>query len=206
MVVNAAQNVLKSIVGFSKLGLLITDGSCIGSLYLSRVTGGPISEAEAREILAGRGDLENLWHASQTDKEMYRLPDGIWVQFAFFQDCRDAQMVSPSCSHYDPLLTRSRSSRTAKSTVLNISRTRKTFEVETLVLCTIRLRPGLQLQLVVDGMVQLDTAPMISRTEGRSLLAICPWPSATLICTTFSHLSVVSDLPRSFQGRQRAVS
>ena len=24
---------------------------------------------------------------------MFRLPEGIWVQFAYFQDCRDAQMV-----------------------------------------------------------------------------------------------------------------
>ncbi len=56
--------------------------------------GGEITEEQAREILLGRGDLEKLWHSSPTDKEMYRLPDGIWVTFAFFQDARDAQAVS----------------------------------------------------------------------------------------------------------------
>ena len=64
-----------------------------GSLYLSKVTGGPITEGEARQVLSRYGALEKVWYCSQTDKEMFRLPDGIWVMFAFFQDCRDAQVV-----------------------------------------------------------------------------------------------------------------
>ena len=40
------------------------------------------------------GALERVWFCTQTDKEMFRLPEGIWVMFAFFQDCRDAQAVS----------------------------------------------------------------------------------------------------------------
>ena len=74
-----------------------------GSLYLARTTGGAISEAEAREVLRGRGDLEKLWHPSPTEKEMFRLGDGIWVMFAFFQDCRDAQAVSPLRIQKSPL-------------------------------------------------------------------------------------------------------
>ena len=69
-----------------------------GALFLSRITGGAITEEEAREILRGFGDLEKVWVSSDTDKEMYRLPDGIWVQFAYFQDCRDAQMVTTACT------------------------------------------------------------------------------------------------------------
>ncbi len=65
-----------------------------GSLYLSKVTGGPIAENETRQVLSRYGALEKVWYCSQTDKEMFRLPDGIWVMFAFFQDCRDAQVVS----------------------------------------------------------------------------------------------------------------
>lgn len=61
------------------------------SLYLSRVTGGLISETEARQVLSRFGALEKVWYCSQTDKEMFRLPEGIWIMFAFFQDCRDAQ-------------------------------------------------------------------------------------------------------------------
>lgn len=61
------------------------------SLYLSKITGGHIPEDEARQILARFGALEKLWYCSQTDKEMFRLPEGVWVMFAFYQDCRDAQ-------------------------------------------------------------------------------------------------------------------
>ena len=43
--------------------------------------------------MAGYGPLEKLWTSSATAREMFRLPDGIWVTFAFFQDCRDAQAV-----------------------------------------------------------------------------------------------------------------
>lgn len=65
----------------------------LGSLYLSRTSGGPIAESDARAILAGYGPLEKLWISGPTDREMFRLPEGIWVTFAFFQDCRDAQAV-----------------------------------------------------------------------------------------------------------------
>ena len=71
-----------------------------GTLYLIRVLGGPVSEGEAREVLAGCGDLEKIWHCSPTEKECYRLPEGIWVTFAFFQDARDAQAVSRTDSRF----------------------------------------------------------------------------------------------------------
>ncbi|MCJ1386787.1 hypothetical protein MMC17_009914 [Xylographa soralifera] len=61
------------------------------SLYLSRVTGGPISEDEACDILKDFGPFEKVWVTSPTDKEMYRLPDGVWVMWAYFQGARDAQ-------------------------------------------------------------------------------------------------------------------
>ncbi|KAI4110648.1 MAG: hypothetical protein LQ339_001224 [Xanthoria mediterranea] len=79
-------------------GLLIDGRACRTevakvnrSLYLSKVTGGPIAEDEARQILSRFGAIEKLWYCSQTDLEMFRLPEGVWVMFAFFQDCRDAQ-------------------------------------------------------------------------------------------------------------------
>ncbi|KAL8993412.1 MAG: hypothetical protein Q9169_006361 [Polycauliona sp. 2 TL-2023] len=79
-------------------GLLIDGRACRTevakvnrSLYLSKVTGGAIAEDEARQILSRFGAIEKLWYCSQTDLEMFRLPEGVWVMFAFFQDCRDAQ-------------------------------------------------------------------------------------------------------------------
>ena len=74
-----------------------------GSLYLSKVIGGPVSENEARNVLARYGALEKVWFCSQTDKEMFRLPDGIWVMFAYFQDCRDAQTVSFPSNHFQTI-------------------------------------------------------------------------------------------------------
>lgn len=44
--------------------------------------------------MSRHGPIESVWLCSQTDKEMFRLPDGIWVKFVYFQDCRDAQAVS----------------------------------------------------------------------------------------------------------------
>ncbi|MCJ1298177.1 hypothetical protein MMC08_000966 [Hypocenomyce scalaris] len=70
------------------------------SLYLSRVRGGPISEREAHSILRPYGAIEKTWVTTPTDREMFRLPEGIWVTFAFFQDCRDAQAVFRDDRHY----------------------------------------------------------------------------------------------------------
>ena len=80
-----------------------------GSLYLSRVSGGPISETEARDVLSRHGPIESVWLCSQTDKEMFRLPDGIWVKFVYFQDCRDAQAVGWSRLYFGLSLTSQRS-------------------------------------------------------------------------------------------------
>lgn len=67
-----------------------------GSLYLSLVAGGHITEEEALQVLSKFGPVQDLWYASETDREMYRLPEGIWARFEYFQDCRDAQAVSTS--------------------------------------------------------------------------------------------------------------
>ena len=65
----------------------------LGSLYLSKINGGLITEAETRDIMAKYGPIELLWFASQTEREMFGLPEGVFARFAFFDDCRDAQMV-----------------------------------------------------------------------------------------------------------------
>lgn len=72
------------------------DTFCQGSLYLSRVTGGSITELEAKNLLVKFGSIEKVWYSTPTDMEMFRLPQGIWVMYAYFQDARDAQAVSYS--------------------------------------------------------------------------------------------------------------
>lgn len=63
-------------------------------MYLSRVTGGPISEAEARNVLSRFGEIEKVWYSTPTEGEIFRLPEGIWVMYKLFQPSRDAQAVS----------------------------------------------------------------------------------------------------------------
>ncbi|KAI9655807.1 MAG: hypothetical protein M1821_005242 [Bathelium mastoideum] len=60
------------------------------ALYISRHNGDPVQEHEARQLLIPFGAIEKIWLPSETDREMYQLPLGIWVRFAYFQDCRDA--------------------------------------------------------------------------------------------------------------------
>ena len=71
-----------------------SNASAAGSLYLSKISGGSINETEAREILKEQGPIETLWFPSPTEREMFGLPDGIFIRFAFFDDCRDAVAVS----------------------------------------------------------------------------------------------------------------
>ncbi len=61
---------------------------------MSKLSGDPIDEQEARAQLEHFGAIEAVWYPTKTDTVMYQLPKGIWIQFAYFQDCRDAQSVS----------------------------------------------------------------------------------------------------------------
>ncbi|KKY25366.1 putative rna recognition domain-containing protein [Phaeomoniella chlamydospora] len=63
------------------------------ALYLTRHTGGPISDAEARALLEPYGAIESTSPISIIDQHLFNLPEGIMVQFAYFQDARDAQMA-----------------------------------------------------------------------------------------------------------------
>lgn len=47
-------------------------------------------------MLDGFGPLEKIWIATPTDKEMYRLPEGVFVMWMFFQGARDAHNVRSS--------------------------------------------------------------------------------------------------------------
>ena len=89
----AVLKLLKLIVSIKNYCFWCPSSLSVGSLYLSKVTGEPIAEHEARQIMCRFGALERVWFCTQTDKEMFRLPEGIWIMFAFFQDCRDAQAV-----------------------------------------------------------------------------------------------------------------
>ena len=50
--------------------------NCAGAVYLSKISGGPVSEELARGILWGWGSIEELWHSSATEREINRLPEG----------------------------------------------------------------------------------------------------------------------------------
>ena len=68
---------------------------------MSRLTAGKISEQEARRVLQPFGPVECVWWSSRTEREMYQLPEGVWVKFAYFQDWldhADTFNVSPDLS------------------------------------------------------------------------------------------------------------
>lgn len=50
-------------------------------------------------MLQGFGPLEKIWIASPTDKEMYRLPEGVFAMWTYFQGARDAHNVRYAVVH-----------------------------------------------------------------------------------------------------------
>jgi hypothetical protein len=66
----------------------------IGSVYLTKVTGGPVGNDEAREVLHRFGAIEETCPTTVADQEMHGLPEGCWVKFRYFMDCKDAIAVS----------------------------------------------------------------------------------------------------------------
>ena len=60
---------------------------------MSRIVGGDIPEREARQLLEIYGAIEHVWYATRTDREMFGLPEGIWVQFAFYDSAHEARRV-----------------------------------------------------------------------------------------------------------------
>lgn len=110
MGVSVVRSVPKLVVRICVLNLgNLAEMFATGALYLSRITGGHISEEEANEVLDGFGPLEKIWIATPTDKEMYRLPEGVFVMWEFFQGARDAYNVR--CSSVRRLLCRTDKSK-----------------------------------------------------------------------------------------------
>ena len=66
----------------------------IGSVYLTKVTGGPVGSDEAREVLRRFGSIEETCPTTIADQEMHGLPEGCWVKFRYFMDCKDAIAAS----------------------------------------------------------------------------------------------------------------
>lgn len=64
-----------------------------GTVLVTRHTGGPVSDEEARGLLGRFGAIEETSPISVADQKVTNLPEGRWVKFAYFQDSRDAQDV-----------------------------------------------------------------------------------------------------------------
>ena len=62
-------------------------------MYISRRDGRQPAENAVRNWLINSGQLERVWHATDTEKEMWGLPDGLWVRFKYWQDFDDAYRV-----------------------------------------------------------------------------------------------------------------
>ena len=73
----------------------------IGSVYLTKVTGGPVSDEEARNVLGRFGAIEETCQTTVADQEMHGLPEGCWVKYRYFMDCKDAIQVKFYCIYRD---------------------------------------------------------------------------------------------------------
>ncbi|KAK4987669.1 hypothetical protein LTR66_007533 [Elasticomyces elasticus] len=63
------------------------------ALYVSLISGGPINTSEVLQILDGYGAFESYWVPSKTECEINKLPEGMFVRFAYFLDSRDAYLA-----------------------------------------------------------------------------------------------------------------
>lgn len=61
--------------------------------------GGYLNTAEVLRILQQYGPIERSWPASETEREMFQLPEGLFVRFTYYDDCRDAKQVWLSGRH-----------------------------------------------------------------------------------------------------------
>jgi hypothetical protein len=97
MAVLAGPNLPRPIVRFriTQPYNVVTD-QLPGSVYLSKLLGGPVEESEARSALQHYGNIEEVWLPSPTEREVYGLAQGIFVKFEYQQDRRKALAVS-SC-------------------------------------------------------------------------------------------------------------
>ena len=70
----------------------------VGAVCLARLTGGPVHDGEARGVLEAFGAIEETAPVSVADQEATGMPEGIWVKFRYWNDCKDAMVVSQKAS------------------------------------------------------------------------------------------------------------
>ena len=63
------------------------------------MNGDIVFEREARQLLSMYGEIEKVWFSTDTDKEMFNLPEGIWVQFKYFGAYQEAKEVFLASNH-----------------------------------------------------------------------------------------------------------
>ncbi|KAF7503553.1 hypothetical protein GJ744_003626 [Endocarpon pusillum] len=76
------------------------------AVLLTRHTGGPITDGEARSLLEKYGAIEETCPISVGDQKVTNLPEGRWVKFAFFQDCQDARLAFKHDEYYQLVMHR----------------------------------------------------------------------------------------------------
>lgn len=64
-----------------------------GEVVLSRIGGGPVSKDEAADLLGHYGPIADMHPTTHAEGRMHGLPEGMWVQFAYYLDFKDALKV-----------------------------------------------------------------------------------------------------------------
>lgn len=64
-----------------------------GSIYLTRRDGTRPLESDVLRLLREYGQISKVWYPTDTERELWGLPRGIWAKFTFWQDYSDACRV-----------------------------------------------------------------------------------------------------------------
>lgn len=65
---------------------------------MSHIHGRTVSDREARGAVSHIGPLSRIWKPSATEKALYRLSEGVFIEFVYYEDGREALIVSKCLS------------------------------------------------------------------------------------------------------------
>ncbi|KAI9819383.1 MAG: hypothetical protein M1826_001132 [Phylliscum demangeonii] len=63
-------------------------------LYLISANGTFVSQERAQELLSRFGPIVQMWPSSYTEREIFKLQQGVWVKFGYYQDYAEALEAS----------------------------------------------------------------------------------------------------------------
>lgn len=73
---------------------MLTEYHSKGTVFLFKANGSSISIDQANEFLQSFGPIQKAWIPSDTEQEMFGLPNGVFIRFKYYDHCQEALDVS----------------------------------------------------------------------------------------------------------------